>query len=252
MGESFLICSGKGGTGKTTSAINLGAAISRIGKKAIVVDANLLTPNVAFHLKIPAEKYVNDLINGNASLADAAYLLNENFAVIPASFKVKSLQGFKSSEFKKIIMETEKHADITLIDCAPGLGSEVTNALSNAANTIMVVNPEIPSVADAVKAIQVANELEVNVKGAIINRVKKFNNKLSKEKIASVLEVPILGSVPEDHNVYTSIHSGKPLVEDCPFSPASKAFKKIAANLTGTEYKREGIIEVIKAFLGKY
>jgi septum site-determining protein MinD len=46
MGKIIVITSGKGGVGKTTTAVNLGAAINYLGKEVLVVDANLSTPNV--------------------------------------------------------------------------------------------------------------------------------------------------------------------------------------------------------------
>ena len=53
MGKLITIASGKGGVGKTTTSINLGAAINSFGKEVIIVDANLSTPNIGLHLGAP-------------------------------------------------------------------------------------------------------------------------------------------------------------------------------------------------------
>jgi len=49
----IVITSGKGGVGKTTTAINLGAAINYFGKNVLIVDGNLTTPNIGIHLNSP-------------------------------------------------------------------------------------------------------------------------------------------------------------------------------------------------------
>ena len=50
MAKVYVITSGKGGVGKTTSAVNLGAAMNLLGEDIIIVDANLTTPNIGLHL----------------------------------------------------------------------------------------------------------------------------------------------------------------------------------------------------------
>ena len=52
MTRFITLVSGKGGVGKTTTAINLGQALTDMGKKVVVVDANLVTPNIGIHLGV--------------------------------------------------------------------------------------------------------------------------------------------------------------------------------------------------------
>lgn len=255
MGKSFLVCSGKGGTGKTTTAINLGAALGMLGKDVMIVDANLPTPNVALHLKIPPEmKTLNDMVKGKAGIDKATHLLKMRVKVIPAAFSVESLQGFNPKKFKKLIKRIEKNNEFTLIDCAPGLGIEVINALKASDNTIIVLNPELPSLADACKAIQIAKDLGVEIVGVIVNRTGRFKQELSDEEIASVMgKAKILGRVPEDPLVASSISFGQPVVTLYPFSPAAHAFKQIAAALTGKKIEEKlSFIDRVKTFLARH
>lgn len=255
MGKSFLICSGKGGTGKTCTAINLGAALSGFKKETMIIDADLPTPNIAMHLKIPDNvKTFNDLMNGTASITEATHFIGAKLKVLPAAFSVESLGNFEPNIFKKTIKRAEKENDITLIDCAPGLGIEVINSLKACENAIFVLNPEIPSLADASKAIQIAQDMNVKIEGIIVNRVGGFRKELTLEEIGSVLKkIKVLGVIPEDNLVSSSIAVGKPAVQIYPYSSASIAFKKVAAKLIGKEFEeRISFIDRFKAFTQKY
>lgn len=255
MGKSFLICSGKGGVGKTTTTINLGIALGLFGKDITIVDANLPTPNIALHLKIPSEvKTLNDVIRGDVGIDKATYLLKSRVRVIPAAFGVESLQGFEPKKFKRLIKKIETNNDLTLIDCAPGLGIEVINALKASNNVIIVVNPEIPSLADACKTIQIAHDLGVEIVGVIVNRGGRFRQELSDREISSVIGgAKIMGWVPEDPLVASSISFGQPVVTYYPFSPAAYAFKQIAGALIGKRIEEKpSFIDRVKTFLAKH
>lgn len=255
MGKSFLISSGKGGVGKTVTTINLGVALGDFGKDVTIVDANLPTPNIALHLKIPPEtKTLNDVVRGKTTIDKATYLLKPRIKVVPAAFSVESLQGFDPKKFKKLIKKIEANNDLTLIDCAPGLGIEVINALRACDNTVIVLNPEMPSLADASKAIQIAQDLGVKIAGVIVNRSGRFKQELSNEEITSIIgNASILGSVPEDPLVASSISFGQPVLTRYPFSPAAHAFRQTAATLIGKKLEEKAsIIDKIKTLLARH
>lgn len=255
MGKSFLVCSGKGGTGKTCTTINLGVALSDFGKETVIIDADFPTPNIALHLKIPeGVKTFNDVMRGTASLTEATHFLGAKLKVLPAAFSVENLSAFNPKKFKKTIKIVEKESDITIIDCAPGLGIEVINSLRACNNAIVVLNPELPSLADASKTIQIAQDLNVKIEGIIINKVGRFRKELTQKEISSVLEnIRVLGTIPDDPLVSASIAMGKPIVSKYPYSDAAIAFKKIAAELIGKKYdERINFVDKFKAFIERY
>ena len=72
--KAIAVVSGKGGVGKTTSAINLAAALNFFGKDVVILDANLTTPNVGLHLGAPIVPVnLNHVLSGKASIVDAIY-----------------------------------------------------------------------------------------------------------------------------------------------------------------------------------
>ena len=74
MARIIVINSGKGGVGKTTTAINLGVALNKMGQEVIIVDANLNTPNIGLQLGAPIVPItLNHILKGKAKIEDAIY-----------------------------------------------------------------------------------------------------------------------------------------------------------------------------------
>ena len=93
MAKIIVICSGKGGVGKTTTAINLAAAISYFGKDALVIDGNLSTPNVGIHLNAPEVPVnLNHVLRGKAEPFEAVYEHESGIKIMPSSISIKELR----------------------------------------------------------------------------------------------------------------------------------------------------------------
>ena len=114
----ITITSGKGGVGKTTSAINLGAALNSFGKEVIIVDANLTTPNVGLHLGAPIVPVnLNHVLSGKAKVADAIYEHDSGTKIIPSSLSVKELRRLNHKKLKDVGKKLRKMADFVIFDC---------------------------------------------------------------------------------------------------------------------------------------
>jgi septum site-determining protein MinD len=88
MSRLIAVISGKGGVGKTTTAINLGTALNKFGKDVIIVDANLTTPNVGLHLGAPIVPVnLNHVLLGKAKVADAVYEHESGTKIVPSSLE---------------------------------------------------------------------------------------------------------------------------------------------------------------------
>ena len=112
MSKIIVIASGKGGVGKTVSAINLAAAMNYFGKDVLVVDGNLSTPNVGIHLNAPEVPInLNHVLRGEAEPFEAVYEHDSGVKVIPASLSIKELKRTKPEKkklFKKNIKKNSK------------------------------------------------------------------------------------------------------------------------------------------------
>lgn len=240
MTKIITITSGKGGVGKTTTAINLAAAFNSFGKDVIIVDANLTTPNVGLHLGAPIVPIsLNHVLLGKAKIADAIYEHESGTKIIPSSLSVKELKRLNHNKLKDIAKKLRKMADIVIYDSAAGLGEEAIAAMESGDELIIVTNPEIPAVTDALKTSKVIEQMGKEVKGIIVTRFKGLKNEMPISNIQDMLELPILGVVPEDHHVPTSVVLKDALVHTHPSSRASRAYRQIAAKLIGLNGYKE-------------
>jgi septum site-determining protein MinD len=238
----ITITSGKGGVGKTTTAINLGAALNGFGKEVIIVDANLTTPNVGLHLGAPIVPVnLNHVLLGKAKVSDAIYEHESGTKIVPSSLSVKELRRLNHRKLKDVAKKFRKLGDYVIFDSAAGLGEEAIGAIEAADELIIVTNPEIPAVTDALKTIKLAEDMNKDVKGIIVTRVTGRKNEMSVSNIRDMLDLPILGVVPEDDTVRDALRMKDALVHISPNCKASRAYKKIAARIAGVHYEEPGL-----------
>lgn len=240
MAKLITITSGKGGVGKTTTAINLGAALNSFGKEVIILDANLTTPNVGLHLGAPIVPVsLNHVLLGKAKVGDAIYEHESGTKIIPSSLSVKELRRLNHSKLKDVGKKLRKMADYVIYDSAAGLGEEAIASMESADEIILVTNPEIPAVTDALKASKLIEQLGKEVKGVIVTRVRGVKSEMPIVNIRDMLELPILGVIPEDKNIQNSLVMKDAIVHTHPRSRASKAYRIVAARVAGMSGYKE-------------
>ncbi len=88
------------------------------------------------------------------------------------------------------------------------------------------------------------------IKGVIITRVKKDGLDMPYLNVKGMLELPVLGIVPEDKTIRKALTMKDAVMHTHPNSPASKAYRMIAAKLSGIEYREPSMYERFLSFLG--
>ncbi len=240
MARIITITSGKGGVGKTTTAINLGAALNSFGKEVIILDANLTTPNVGLHLGAPIVPVsLNHVLLGKAKVGDAMYEHYSGTKIIPSSLSVKELKRLNHGKLKDVARKLRRMADFVIYDSAAGLGPEAIASLEAGDELIIVTNPEIPAVTDALKTSKLIEELGKEVRGVIVTRVRGEKTEMPLSNIRDMLELPILGVIPEDGKMQAALVMKDAIVHTHPKSKASRAYRKIAAKIAGDVSYRE-------------
>ena len=250
MQKVIVITSGKGGVGKTTTAINLGAAMNYFGKDVLIVDGNLSTPNIGIHLNSPEVPIsLNHVLLEKADIFEAVYEHESGIKIIPSSLSIKELKKIKPEKIKNFKKDFKKLSDYIIVDSAAGLGSEAMSVIGMADELIVVTNPEMPAITDALKTIKLAEEMNKSILGIIITRVKKDKIEMQPETVKEMLETPILGMVPEDISIPKSLNLKDTVIHVFPKSRASRAYKEIAANILDVSYDsdkdKEKLIQMI-------
>jgi septum site-determining protein MinD len=252
MGRIITVISGKGGVGKTTSTINLGAALNSLKREVIIVDLNLNTPNIGVHLGAPIVPVtLNHVLKGKAEIDEAIYEHSSGTKIVPSSLSLKEITNFNTRKIPFIIRRLRDMADYIILDSAAGFSEEAIATIQAADEVVVVTNPELPAVTDALKAIKVAREQGKEVKGVIVTRHKGAKYEMSLSSIRSMLEVPIIGVIPEDDSVKYALTRRDAVVHTHPRSKVSKKYKEMAHKINGTYQQKEGIIAKLFGSLRK-
>lgn len=237
MKRIIVVTSGKGGVGKTTSVINLGAAMNHFGKNVLIVDGNLSTPNVGIHLgSFESPVTLNQILSGKADVSEAVYTHPSGLKIIPSSLSVNELKKIKQEQLKDFKKDFKKIADYIIVDSCAGLGYETLLTMNAADELIIVTNPELPAITDALKTIKIAEQLKKPVLGIIVARVKKNDIEMHPKAVKEMLEIPILGMIPEDISVQKSLNLKDAVVHTYPKSKSAIAYKEIAAKILNVDY----------------
>lgn len=228
MGETIVFTSGKGGVGKTTTIANIGAGLSQLDKKVVMLDADMGLRNL--DVVMGMENLINynllDLLENKcrinqAIIRDRRY---PNLYMIPASLKLRKWEEYEIS-FQRIIRQLKKEFDYCLIDCPAGMDSGFKFAISGADRAIVVTTPHISSIRDASRIVYLLECNHFSNINLIINdyneRLVKHNDMLSKEDIEEILDMESLGVIPNDKKIIISQNRGVPVV-----SMHSKSFKQ--------------------------
>ncbi len=246
MARIIVINSGKGGVGKTTTAINLGISLNKLKKEVVIVDVNLNTPNVGLQLGAPIVPVtLNHVLKGKANIEDAIYEHSSGTKIVPSSLSIKELTKFNTKKIPEILNKLSTLCDYVIVDSAAGFGEEVIAVLEAADEIIIVTNPEMPAVTDALKAVKVARQMKKEVNGVIVTRHNNVKYEMPLSSIKSMLETQIIGVIPEDKAVKEALNLRDAVCHTHPRSKVSKKYNEIARKVAGES------IEEKQGFLGR-
>ncbi len=233
------VLSGKGGVAKTTSVVNLGASLNYFGRDVIIIDGNLSTPNLGLHLGVPVVPItLHDVLKGKNSLTDAVYLHHSGIKIVPAGLSLNDLRNVSPEKLKNVMPTLDGLTDVVILDGSAGLGRETLSIMNSVDELIIITNPELPAVTDALKTIRLSEEMGKKIKGVILTKSGE-NHDIPIENIQQLLEKPILGIIPYDKSIRESLIRREPVIYSHPKSKASIAYKQLAADMIGIEYNEK-------------
>ena len=238
----ILICSGKGGVGKTTLTANLGIALAKQGVNTAVLDADFGLRNLDLLLGLENRIIytAQEVLEESCRLEQALvkHKQEPNLALLPAG-NPRMLDWLKPEDMQRIVSLLSEQFDYVLIDCPAGVEDGFKNAVSASKEAIVVTNPEVSAVRDADRVIGLLNANGINPTQLVLNRVrpKMIANQemLSVEDVTDILALPLLGLVLEDEQVIVSTNRGEPLTLSSGKSPAARCYTNIARRLQGED-----------------
>lgn len=233
----IAITSGKGGVGKTTTALNLATSFANRGKNVILIDANITAPCIATCLgsqNLPAS--LQDLLQGNKKIREVTYSHESGFKVIPADSSKNKAYDLHIQNLPDALLELDGKTDIVILDCPAGLGKDVSSIIRSSDEIVIVTEPDMPALINALMTIKLAQEHGTTVSGAILNKVTGGKFELTLSEIQTFLGVPIISVIPSHENVKESVRLKHPVVYTHPDSPVSVKFRELVSYLLGEKY----------------
>ncbi len=234
MGKSMLIASGKGGTGKTMVAVNLGATLAQNGKKVLIMDMDLGLRNLDLYLGVENNVVydVYDVMTGvcrirQAIIQDKRF---ENLYMMSASPNRED--GYLTPLHMKVLCDRlRENYDYIIIDAPSGIDDGLTVASAGADMVIIVTNPEYSAIRDADAVDRQLLKLGITERYVILNKIIadliNMGYAPSLMEVTELLRPSLIGAIQYDENIQISTNLGIPIVlKDNTYIRAN--FEKIA------------------------
>ena len=242
MVEVFAVASGKGGTGKTTSTLALGMALSE-SYEVTVIDADTGMANVLFHAGLAdVDTTLHEVLAGDAPVTEAVY---ERFGmqVVPCGTSLAGFQEAEPDRLRDVVATLASQTDVILLDSPAALGSRsAVLPIVLADRLIVVLQPTVPSLSDGLKVQEYALTYGTDIAGILFNRVADDEAiEMISEKAARYFEGETLASIPESDFARAARRAGKPLLAHAPDSVAARRYRNAANSLT-INHEESGVI----------
>lgn len=235
------VASGKGGVGKSTTAVNLALALKAEGAKVGILDADIYGPSQ--HQMLGVGKKSPQIINNQFMLPIEAHGLKSNSMGYLVTEKTPMVwRGpMVSSAFQQLINQTQwGDLDYLIIDMPPGTG-DIQLTLSQSVpvtGAVIVTTPQDIALMDAKKGIEMFRKVNVPVLGVVENMATHICSQCGHqehifgsgggERIAKDYQTRLLGALPLDIAIRELADGGKPSVINDPESPVSQQYRDIA------------------------
>jgi septum site-determining protein MinD len=231
-GVALAIASGKGGVGKTTTAVNLGAALVESGHDVVVVDVDLGMANLGAMVGLAQpEATIHDVLAGRAPLEDALHE-GGGLTVLPGSTDLDHFTDADTRTLERVVNTLRSRYDVVLLDVGAGLNRDIAVAIQAADGVLLVTTAELPALTDASKTGELVERLDVPVVGAVFTGTGggPFDDV---ESVATALGTTgkVTVSVPADQHVRECVRKGMPVVFEDEAAPAAVAYRRLASSL---------------------
>jgi len=259
----IAVASGKGGVGKTNISINLALAYARLGKKVIVLDADLGLANVNVVLGVIPRFNLYHLIRRQKTMKEILMDTSYGIQIVAGASGFAKIANLSEEERKGFIEELYElaAADVIIIDTSAGVSNNVLTFIAASDDVIIVTTPEPTAITDAYGIVKIIateiDNLELGLK-LVVNRVKSVTEgRRVAERVINIagqflnLKIDYLGFVYDDPLVHTAVVKQKPFLALDPKSKASICIDHIVRRLENIDFREGGgVSKFIRKFFG--
>lgn len=241
--QVIAVTSGKGGVGKTVVAINLSLALAELGKRVVLLEADLGLPNIGVLLGLSPQYTLADLMEGRCELSDVLMQGPGGVLIVHAASGAQSPAHLSPAQYAGLIQVFSDIADtldVLVIDTASGIGESVVTFVRAAQEILLVVCDDPASITDAYALIKLLNRehginrfrVLINLQHNAIDGQRLFAR--LRKVIDSFLDVTLqyVGTIPYDQDIRKAAHQHRALYQKFPASKSAKEFRAIAKNMS--------------------
>ena len=241
----IAVASGKGGVGKSTTAVNLALALAAEGQKVGILDADIYGPSLPTMLGVPADqrpevidaKRFAPIVAHGLQTLSMGNLITEDTPMVWRG-------PMASNALQQIIGQTLWHdLDLLVVDMPPGTG-DIQLTLSQRVpldGAVIVTTPQDIALMDAVKGVEMFHKVSVPVLGIVENMATHICSNCGHQenifgvgggkKMADKYRVNLLGSLPLDIRIREDLDEGIPTLVKSPDGEVALAYREIAKNV---------------------
>ena len=259
----ITVTSGKGGVGKSNTAINLAIQFKKMGQRVIILDADFGLANIEIMFGAVPKHNLCDLIYQGKSITDIITWGPMEVGFISGGSGIAGLSNLSREYLTYIIQnlaQLDAIADVVIVDTGAGIADAVLEFLVASGEIILVTTPEPTSITDSYSLLKALkrhprfSEQNSHIK-IIANKVDSANegqtlfNKLN-AVVARYLKLPVsyLGAVPQDNQLSRAVMQQMPVSLQAPTSKSSLAYEAIAAKLMNVELNQNLVKRGMAAF----
>ena len=219
MGKAIVIASGKGGTGKTTLAANLGATLALQGHKVVLIDLDTGLRNLDLYLGMENNIVydINDVLTGVCRIRQALVKVKAFPGLMfMAASPQKPTGEITPLHIKVLCSKLKQKYDYIIIDAPAGIDDGMVVATGGADMGIIVVTPEYSSLRNAEIVKNTLEEQGINKIAYVVNKIDLKLIEQGKaptfEEVTKSIRDKIVGIIQRDDNIHVSTNIGIPIV----------------------------------------
>ena len=235
----IAVTGGKGGTGKTSIAVNLATALAQSGRKTMLLDGDLGLSNCDVLLGLTPRYTLEHVLKGERALEEIILETRSGVRVVPAASGVARMASLSLTEQNGIVQAfagLPGALHTLIVDTAAGIGEQVLQFCQAAQQVLVVLRAEPTSFTDTYALIKVLSRDRGVRHFRVVTNLTRLpeEGQIAFRRLQRVtdryLEVVLeyAGDIPEDLSLQKSVQAQRPVLEAFPTCAAAKAFKSLA------------------------